>query len=60
MSAGGFSPAEIAAQKLKTNLRYLLCSEVMGHKMLLELLIGIVDAQLLKVVGLETFKPVHI
>lgn len=32
----------------------------MSHKVLLEFLIGVVDAQLLQVIGLKTFKAVHI
>lgn len=32
----------------------------MRHKVLLQFLIGVVDAQLLQVIILETFKPVHI
>lgn len=57
---GGSSLSEISACKLKVETRYLLSFEIMGHKVLLEFLIGIVDAELLQVVGLKTLKAVHI
>lgn len=41
-------------------LSYLLSSEIMSHKVLLQFLIGVVDAQLLQVVDMETLKPVHV
>lgn len=41
-------------------MSYLLSFEIMSHKMLLQFLISVVDAQLLQVIDLETFKPVHI
>lgn len=47
-------------RKQKTNRRYLLSSEIMGHKVLLEFLVGVVDAQLLQVIDLETLEPVHV
>lgn len=43
-----------------TELRYLLSSEVVGNKVLLQLFIGIVDTQLLQVVDLEALKSIHI
>lgn len=44
----------------KTDRRYLLSPEIMSNKVLLQFLIGIVDAQLLQVIDLETLEPVHI
>lgn len=39
---------------------YLLSSEVVSYKVLLQLFVGIVDAQLLQVVEAEALKAVHI
>lgn len=39
---------------------YLLSFEIMGHKVLLQLLVGVVDAQLLQVIDLKALEPVHI
>lgn len=44
----------------ETDRRYLLSSEIMSHKVLLQFLVGVVDAQLLQVIDVETLKPVHI
>lgn len=41
-------------------LSYLLSSEIMSHKVLLQFFIGVVDAQLLQVIDVETLKPVHV
>lgn len=40
--------------------RYLLGLEEMGYKMLLQFLIGVVDAQLLQVIFGKRFKPINI
>lgn len=32
----------------------------MSHKVLLQFLIGVVDAQLLQIIDVETLKPVHV
>lgn len=39
---------------------HLLSSEIMSHKVLLQFLVGIVDAQLLQVIDVETLEPVDI
>lgn len=39
---------------------YLLRSEIMSHKVLLQFLVGVVDAQLLQVIYVETLEPVDI
>lgn len=39
---------------------YLLSSEVVSYKVLLQFFIGVVDAQLLQVIEAETLKAVHI
>ena len=39
---------------------HLLCSEVVGDKVLLQLLVGVVDAELLQVVPLEALEAVHV
>lgn len=39
---------------------YLLSSEIVSYKVLLQLFIGVVDAQLLQVIQAETLKAVHI
>lgn len=46
----------LAAQKQT----YLLGFEIMSHKVLLQFLIGVVDAQLLQVIDLKAFEPIHI
>ena len=39
---------------------YLLSFEIMGDKVLLQFLVGVVDTKLLQVVELEALKPVDI
>lgn len=44
----------------KPDRLYLLSSEIMSHKVLLQFLVGVVDAQLLQVIDVETLEPVNI
>lgn len=39
---------------------YLLGFEIMSHKVLLQFLIGVVDAQLLQVIDLKALEPIDI
>lgn len=41
-------------------LFYLLRTEIVSHKVLLQFFIGIVDAELLQVIDAEALKTVHI